>query len=241
MAEVPMNKDLIPYNNSFAAKSSLAQQQEEKKEMPKMEGDISIRGQAIVRRKTPGQRFTSMFLNNTDLKTVFDTIATEIIVPGLKEMFFNGFTDTISMLLWGEPRSTPTRGYRNGGGIVRDYSSYSNNSSLNNRYRNRPDPVPTGSVGGTRYFDILYTSSAAAHSVLGSMRAYINKYQSLPVVALCDFIKEETGIQLDMTHIDADRGWTDLTGIDVMPRYGGWVLTYTDPIPLESDEYRVKR
>lgn len=240
MAEVPMNRDLVPYNNSFAAKSSLAQNREEKKEIPKMETDISIRGQAIVRRKTPGQRFSEMFLNNTDLRTVFGTIATEIIVPGLKEMFFNGITDTFSMLLWGEPRSNPSRGvYRTGGGIVRDYTNY--NSISSGRYRNKPDPVPAGPVGGTRYYDVIFTSSAAAHSVLGSMRAYINRYQSLPVLALCDFIKAETGIQIDTSHMDADKGWTDLTGIDVYPRYGGWILSYTDPVQLESEEYRVQR
>ena len=240
MAEVPMNRDLVPYNNSLAARSSLTQQPVEKKEVPKMETDISIRGQAVVKRKTPGQRFNEKFLGNRDLKTVFDTVFTEVIIPGALETLYNSAMDALSMFLFGEPRSNPSKGmYRTGGGIIRDYTPY--NSISSGRYRNRTDPVPAGPVGGTRYYDVIYTSSAAAHSVLGSMRAYINRYQSLPVLALCDFIKEETGLQIDTSHMDADKGWTDLTDIDVVHRYGGWVLTYTDPIQLEGEEYRVQR
>lgn len=241
-----MNRDLVPYNNSLAARSSLTQQPVEKKDVPKMETDISIRGQAVVKRKTPGQRFNEKFLGNRDLKTVFDTVVTEVIVPGALEMIFNGAMDALSMFLWGETRSAPRRNYGNGGAIIRDYTSY--NSISSGRYRNRPDPAPAGPVGGTRYFDVIYTSSAAAHAVLNSMRDYINRYQSLPILALCDFIRENVKqddngrpIQLYTDHMDADRGWTDLTGIDVVHRYGGWVLTYTEPIQLESEEYRVQR
>ena len=231
MAEVPMNEhNLAQYNNSFAAKSSLSQKLVEETPKPKLGG--AIQGGVTLKHKTPGQRFTETFLNNGDVKTVGHTILLDVIVPALKEMIFSAGRDALSMFLWGDTRASNKGGLsRAGGGIVRDYSSYSSSSISRSRDRDRvniyrPEDSP-------RYNNLVFEIRGDAENILFNMREYINTYDDIQIVKLYELIKEQTGIDIPMTSQDAKYGWSDLTNATVRSVRGGYLLDLPNPIELE--------
>ena len=229
MAEVPMNKDehgLTVYNNSYAAKSSLAKQVEA--ERPKL--SATIQGGVSLKRKTPGQRFSETFLNNGDLKTVGGTIMSDVIVPAIKEMIFNGFRDALSMLLWGDVRQSRST-LKSGGGIVRDYTSY--NSIVSSRPRDRVCTDSPGYLDTPRYNNLIFEIRGDAENILFNMRDYINTYDDIQIVKLYELVEEQTGIQIPMTSQDAKFGWSDLTNATVRQVRGGYLLELPNPIVLE--------
>ena len=232
MAIVPMDDrpdSGLSYNNSYAAKSSLARAQVEE-EKPKLSG--SIQGGVTLKRKTPGQRFTETFLNNGDVKTVGQTILMDVIVPALKEMIFSAGRDALSMFLWGDTRASGKSGLRSGGGIVRDYTSYSNSSISRVRDNSRVDIYrPEASP---RYNNLVFQIRGDAEDILYSMRDYIGHYTNLQIVKLYEFVKEQTGIDIPMTAQDAKYGWTDLTNAYVRQVRGGYLLDLPNPIELED-------
>lgn len=230
MAEVPMNNErgLSVYNNSYAAKSSLAQKPVEE-EKPKLGG--TIQGGVSLKRKTPGQRFTETFLNNGDVKTVGQTILLDVIVPALKEMIFSAGRDALSMFLWGDTRASNKGGLRSYGGIVRDYSSISTNSISRSRDRDRVDIYrPEDSV---RYNNLVFEIRGDAENILFNMRDYINTYDDIQIIKLYELVREQTGIQIPMTSQDAKFGWSDLTNATVRQVRGGYLLELPNPIVLE--------
>ena len=208
MAEVPMNNErgLVQYNNSYAAKSSLAQKPVEE-DKPKLGG--TIQGGVTLKRKTPGQRFTETFLNNGDVKTVG--------------------RDALSMFLWGDTRASGKGGLK--GGIVRDYTSYSSSIVSRNRDRDRVDIYrPEDSV---KYNNLVFEIRGDAENILFNMRDYINTYDDIQIVKLYELVREQTGIQIPMTAQDAKFGWSDLTNACVRQVRGGYLLELPNPIVLE--------
>ena len=233
MAEVPMpssssDKGLTVYNNSYAAKSSLQQKPVEEK--PKLGG--SIQGGVSLKRKTPGQRFTETFLNNGDVKTVGQTILLDVIVPALKEMIFSAGRDALSMFLWGDTRASNKGGLKVGGGIVRDYTSYSN--SLVSRSSNRDRISVSRPEDSPRYNNLVFEVRGDAENILWNMRDYINTYDSIQIIRLYELIREQTGVDIPMTAQDAKFGWSDLSQAYVRQVRGGYLLDLPSPIMLDD-------
>ena len=231
MAIVPMDDNSgrgLTYNNSYAAKSSLAKVEVEEK--PKLGG--TIQGGVTLKRKTPGQRFTETFLNNGDVRTVGQTILLDVVVPALKEMIFSAGRDALSMFLWGDTRASGKGGLiRSGGGIVRDYSSYSNSLNSRSRDRDRVDIYrPEDSV---KYNNLVFQIRGDAENILFNMREYINTYDDIQIVKLYELVKEQTGIDIPMTSQDAKYGWSDLTNAYIRQVRGGYLLELPNPIVLD--------
>lgn len=232
MAEFPMDKNernLTVYNNSYAAKSSLSQKPVENESKPKLGG--TIQGSVVLKRKTPGQRFTETFLNNSDARVVGHTILMDVVVPALKEMIFSAGRDALSMFLWGDTRSGGSSSISRVGGIVRDYSRTSINSYNRSRDRDRvdvyrPDDSP-------RYNNLVFTMREDADDILWNMRDYINTYNDIQIIKLYELVKEQTGIDIPMTAQDAKYGWSDLTLAAVRQVRGGYLLDLPNPIVLE--------
>ena len=232
MAEVPMDnieRNVTVYNNSYAAKSSLTQKPVEESR-PKLGG--TIQGGVTLKQKTPGQRFTETFLNNGDVKIVGHTILMDVIVPALKEMIFSAGRDALSMFLWGDTRSGNSGGLsRVGGGIYRDYSRMSARSYDRNRDRDRVDIYrPEDNI---QYNNLVFTLREDADNILWNMRDYINTYNDIQIVKLYELVKEQTGIDIPMSHSDAKFGWSDLTGACVRSVRGGYLLSLPNPIQLD--------
>lgn len=231
MAEVPMpnpERGLVTYNNSYAAKSSLAQRPVEE-ERPKLGG--TIQGGVSVKRKTPGQRFRDIFIDERDFGAIGDSILRDVVKPALLEMIFTAGRDALSMFLFGDTRASRTGGLRSVGGIVRDYTSYSSNSISRPRDRDRVDIYrPEDSV---RYNNLVFEIRGDAENILFNMRDYINTYDDIQIVKLYELVREQTGIQIPMTAQDAKFGWSDLTNACVRQVRGGYLLELPNPIVLE--------
>lgn len=230
MAEVPMNNErgLVQYNNSYAAKSSLAQQPVEE-ERPKLEG--TIQGGISIKRKTPGQRFRDIFIDERDLGAIGDSILRDVVKPALLEMIFTAGRDALSMFLFGDTRASRTGGLKSYGGIVRDYSSMSTNSITRSRDRDRVDIYR--SEDSPRYNNLVFEIRGDAENILFNMRDYINTYDDIQIVKLYELVREQTGIQIPMTSQDAKFGWSDLTNARVRQVRGGYLLELPNPIVLE--------
>ena len=227
MAEVPMNRDLVPYNNSYAAKSSLTQKKEEP-EKPRLQGDIQ--GGVTLKRKTPGQRFMDRFVK-TDLHTVGTTLFDDVIIPAIMDMLYKAGHDALSMFIYGDTRGSRTGGLRSIGGIVRDYTSYSSSSISRSRDRDRVDIYrPEDSP---RYNNLVFEIRSDAENILFNMRDYINTYNDIQIVKLYELVEEQTGIKIQMTAQDAKFGWSDLTNATVRQVRGGYLLDLPNPIVLE--------
>lgn len=230
MAEVPMNNErsLVQYNNSYAAKSSLAQQPVEE-ERPKLEG--TIQGGITIKRKTPGQRFRDIFIDERDLGAIGDSILRDVVKPALLEMIFTAGRDALSMFLFGDTRASRIGGLKSYGGIVRDYSSISTSSITRSRDRDRVDIYR--SEDSPRYNNLVFEIRGDAENILFNMRDYINTYDDIQIVKLYELVREQTGIQIPMTSQDAKFGWSDLTNARVRQVRGGYLLELPNPIVLE--------
>ena len=230
MAEVPMpssEKGLVQYNNSYAAKSSLAKQQEEK-ERPKLQADIQ--GGVSLKRKTPGQRFVDRFIK-TDLQTVGSTLFDDVIVPAILDMLYKAGHDALSMFIYGDTRGSRTGGLKTIGGIVRDYTSYSRDSISRTRDRDRVDIYR--SEDSVKYNNLVFEIRGDAENILFNMRDYINTYDDIQIIKLYELVREQTGIQIPMNAQDAKFGWSDLTNACVRQVRGGYLLELPNPIVLE--------
>lgn len=230
MAEVPMpssERGLTTYNNSYAAKSSLAQKSVEE-EKPKLGG--TIQGGVSLKRKTPGQRFMDRFVK-TDLHTVGTTLFDDVIVPAIMDMLYKAGHDALSMFIYGDTRGSRTGGLRSIGGIVRDYTSYSSNSISRSRDRDRVDIYR--SEDSPRYNNLVFEIRSDAENILFNMRDYINTYNDIQIVKLYELVEEQTGIKIQMSAQDAKFGWSDLTNATVRQVRGGYLLDLPNPIVLE--------
>ena len=231
MALVPMDdRSGSTYNNSYAAKSSLSQQprQEEK---PKL--NTQLTGNIIVKKRTPGQRFRDIFIDERDFGLIGESILRDVIKPALLEMLFTAGRDALSMFLFGDTRASGGSGLSSiGGRIVRDYSKCSNRVIGSSRDRDRIDNFrPEASI---RYNNLVFTNPSDAHNILFDMRDYINSYDNIPIVRLYEFVEERTGIKIPMTSQDAKYGWSDLTNAYVQNVHGGALLNLPNPIELEN-------
>lgn len=154
----------------------------------------------------------------------------DVIVPAIKEMIFNGFRDALSMLLWGDVRQSRSS-LKSGGGIVRDYTSY--NSIVSSRPRDRVRTDSPGYLDTPRYNNLIFEIRGDAENILFNMRDYINTYDDIQIVKLYELVEEQTGIQIPMTSQDAKFGWSDLTNATVRQVRGGYLLELPNPIVLE--------
>lgn len=231
MALVPMDHRSVAgstYNNSYAAKSSLSQKPVEEK--PKL--DVSIKGGISLKRKTPGQRFRDIFIDERDLGLIGESILRDVVKPALLEMLFTAGRDALSMFLFGDTRASGRGTLRTGGGIVRDYSSMSTSIVSRSRDRDRVDNLR--SEDSINYNNLVFTNIEDAHNVLYGMRDYINHYNCIPIVRLYELVRERVGIAIPMNSQDAKFGWTDLTDAYVQTVRGGFLLNLPNPIVLDD-------
>ena len=234
MAEVPMDnreRNLAQYNNSFAAKSSLTQKPADEEPKPKLNG--TIQGGLTLKQKTPGQRFRERFIK-TDLNTVGSALLDNVIVPAILDTIYKAGMDALSMLVYGDTRASRTGGLKTiGGGIFRDYTNGGVISGVSNsRSRDRVDNVrPEDSP---RYNNLVFEIRGDAENILWNMRDYINTYDSIQIIKLYELVREQTGVDIQMSASDARFGWSDLTNAGVKQIRGGYLLDLPNPIILDN-------
>lgn len=170
-----------------------------------------------MRKKSEISKLSDVFLAD-DIGSVGSFIVSDVIIPTVKNLFYDIVDNSLKMALFGE------RGGRSSGRAKRsgEYISYDKMSRRDDRdYRD--EPVRTRH----RYNDIEYDSRGEAEMVLEQMEAIIDSYGHVSVADLYD-LADVTG-----EYTDHKYGWTNLRSAEIFRnRYGAYVIKFPKAMPL---------
>ena len=170
-----------------------------------------------MKKKSEISKLSDVFLAD-DIGSVGSFIVSDVIIPTVKNLFYDIVENSLKMALFGERGGRTSRQPRRSG----EYVSYDKMSRRDDRdYRD--EPVRTR----YRYNDIEYDSRGDAEKVLDQMEAIIDNYGRVSGADLYD-ITDITG-----EYTDHNYGWTNLSSAEVVRnRYGAYMIKFPKAIPL---------
>lgn len=168
---------------------------------------------ATRKKKNIGRKLMDKLFSE-DPVGVSEQVKSEVIWPGLKELGYNIFMYTISMVFWGEVRGSFSRP---GGKSFRDdgYKDYGRYSESPGRYNSRDIRNRRPSYD---YGEIIFQSREAALYALNHLQKCIEKYDRASVADLNE------AAELSSTYTDQYHGWYDLRNAGVYATADGWVI-----------------
>lgn len=185
-------------SNSHKSREA-AEQAEEKKPLEKV-----VSGEVKTRKKTGISKLASS-ITSEDIGKVLSYLATDVLVPKIKETISGIVTNGIDMLLYGE--SGRPKNSRN---ETTSYSSYYKRPSerfMDTKYRDV-----------YAYDDIIIPTRGEAENVIRALRDQLSEYGIVSVSDLYDLV----GIR--GTFVDCKYGWTDLKTAYVDRVRDGYIL-----------------
>ena len=206
------------------------------------EKDISAVVSGSVRRKSIFQRAIDS-VRPRDLKGVSESVILDVIMPALRDLFFDAVTQTASRAILKQD-ATPSQlnsVRRFGNNVINPQPGYTPYHSTSQRGSNsysygsrmqpqmqQQTPMYTNRDRETNSFrDIVLETRADAVTALGSLQELINQYDSASVHDLLQII----GIQGSFP--DMNYGWVDLTGAEIHRLTGGgYSLSLPPTVPL---------
>lgn len=199
--------------NKASANKAKVEGSESKKEDKKIEAVVT--GEAIVRKKPIGERIKDTFFGG-DAQSVMRYVATEVLLPAVRNLVVDATTKGIERMIYGEDRRTPARP-----GAYNPRVSY--NQPINRGYTadprrraNLPDqPSLPSAVRGEQ---IILQSRPECELVLERMGDILSEYE---VVSRADLFQL---IGLPSNHVDNSWGWTSLLGTHVRQIREGFLL-----------------
>lgn len=180
--------------------------------------DRVVQGTVVRRKKTFGQQAAEMFFGD-DTRTVMDYVLNDILVPAMKSTLSDMVGGGIEMLLFGERRSSSSRGssrvYRD---RDRSYVPY-NRISRDDDHR-----YISKAVRSRHDFDqITIESRGEAEDVLSHLVDLIEDYAVASVADYYDLL----GIESNFT--DQKYGWTNIRDAYVERVRGGYSIRLPRP------------
>lgn len=161
---------------------------------------------------------------------VFDYVGHKIIIPTLKDMFFDSVMGGLSMTMYGTDRHAPRSSYSSS---HTDYTKMSREPSSRTTLVREARPIERSSrdVRGVYVDDLIFKDRGMAYEVLDRLIAYIRNYRSVSVANLYQLCKKRT------VPTDFEWGWYDLNESNAyVRRYGDRaILILPDPVPLTDD------
>lgn len=218
MAEVKMDdlRDRFPANDG-------SQQRPAQVELEPID-DISVekKPRSVVK-KACG------ILGGKDMHEVVDYVVNKIVVPGVRDIFFDTVVGGLSMKMYGTDR-----GYRTQSRGITDYNSISRGPSTKTKLvrEARPMVERVNSRARTVYVDdLVFDDRGVAYEVLDRLITYLRDYHSVSVANLYQLCKIRTN------PTDFEWGWYDLNeNVAYVKRHGGkFMLVLPDPVPLNDD------
>ena len=180
-----------------------------------------------VRKPSLLKKFTRYIIEDS-VETAREKTLGDIIIPGIKTLIYDTFTDMLDIMLFGG-NGAPMGRYASGtparrGGQT-SYSKFYNkqngttgNGGRNGSYRDVPyDPD-----------DIILDTRAQANNVLNELNNVIMKYGQASVAHFYDIV----GVTGEWT--DNRYGWTSLRGAGIKPVRDGFMIILPPTIVLES-------
>ena len=161
---------------------------------------------------------------------VLDYVGRKIIIPTLKDMFFDSVMGGLSMAMYGTDRHAPRSSYSSS---HTDYTKMSREPSSRTTLVREARPIERSSrdVRGVYVDDLIFKDRGMAYEVLDRLIAYIRNYRSVSVANLYQLCKKRT------VPTDFEWGWYDLNESNAyVRRYGDRaILILPDPVPLTDD------
>lgn len=200
-------------SNSFKSKEE-ARQQEQAATKEKLKKVVS--GKASTR-QSKSRKLTEMFVSE-DASTVKSYVVTDVIVPAIKKLVYDIFTDGIDIILYG--------GNGRGGKSRESKVSYANYYK-NRRDDRRPNEDRFASRNRFDYADIEYDSRADAQYVLDEMKANLRIFGLLSIADQYDL----SGLTAPYT---SDKyGWTKLDEAYVERTRSGYIIKTPKAVPID--------
>lgn len=183
----------------------------------------------VIRRKPPiGKRLRAMFFSEEDgRKGIFEYIIEDVMVPALKDLVEDTFTETIHRTLRGDsaPRRSSSRPRVITGSSHTPYDRYSSNR------RDDRDRPPSGrrTRSSSDFYDVILESRDDALRVIDQLRGTIQRYDVVTVRELYETIGEH------FQSTDEKFGWVDLRSAGVKRvSNGGYLLVLPPPEPIDD-------
>lgn len=162
---------------------------------------------AEVKERSALQKASRSFFAE-DFNKVARYVGKEIILPSVKRLIFDVFSDGLGALLWG------TDSRKGKGDKFASYYGGSNRGSMywqSGNSNNGPRTQQASSrVSGTGYDSEMYIvpSRGDAEYIIDSLKEELGSYPSVPIASLYKMLKR------DPQPVDFNYGWTNLSGID---------------------------
>jgi len=154
----------------------------------------------------------------SDLPTLKQTVVNNILIPGLKQLFYNMITGAAANIFYnGRTSSAPPP--------VQTYS----NPSYNTRgqgYWVSQQQMQTTPQPAKLYNDILFDNAGAAQTVLSEMQLRVQQYGNVMVADMFTM----AGLP-NSNYILARWGWSDLSNASIVPGpNGGFIINLPTPV-----------
>lgn len=178
-----------------------------------------------VRKKGLGTRFKEAMFGGEDIKTVFENVVFEVMIPAAKDMMTDVLMETVSRKFGTSVGRRVSRSVAAHSGPV----AYNRFSQTTFRDSSTRPPMGARARRGTyEVEEILFDTRQQAASCLDEMRARLNRYGAVSVMDYYDMVGQ-TG-----NHVDEKWGWINLSsaGVSNMGREG-YMITLPDASPLD--------
>jgi len=211
-----IDREKIP-GNSYASREEKPVE-EEKKQIEPVVKNAKVRKQGLFRR-------VASSIVEDSVENAKQRAFSEIVVPGIKTLIFDTFTEVLNIVLFSDSRNgyRPRTGGPSRRGEKTSYRDYYDRRDSNRRgsgveHRDIPfDPD-----------DIIVDTRAEAHMVLDEMDHIIDKYGQASVADFYDVV----GVTSDWT--DCRYGWTSLRNASIKPVRDGFMLVMPRTHVLED-------
>lgn len=197
---------------------------DKKKKLPSTGGG----GQVI--KKPLGEKIAETLFSGT-VKDAKSFALHEIIVPGIKNLIYEGFSGMLDRLFNGD-----SSGYYGGRRTREPWNSgvtiFTPGTSYTNYGTNKTKAsLVAGGVTSSRTpVTIAFNRKADADEVLARLRNAVHEYSSVTVEAYYDIASEYVqGVDKVMSFTDNYYGWTDLSGARTKPYQGGRYIIVLPP------------
>jgi hypothetical protein len=200
-----------------------------REELPKKIEKVVV-GEVVQRKKPFGRRVKEAFIVG-DSQTIWNYIATEVVVPAAKDLIADSAVSFVDRLLFGEGGGYSRR--PRSGRYRQDSDKYTNYSRQTARTeRRRPPWEPERQQRSRRlpqvheFQEIILETRAECEEVIEQMFNLVEKYDVATVSDLYDLIGVESN------YMDDKWGWSSLRHFEIRRVRDGYLLDIPRPEPI---------
>ena len=198
-------------------------------ETPDKKVEKVITGEVTRAKPSLGKKFATTFMGG-DARTAWSSVVFDVLVPALKDMATDAFTQGIERMIYGDgaPRGRGRSTSRYGTGTYTSYNRMSTPSRQGPTPRSDdPRTLPRRSRSMHNFDDIILETRAEAEEVLDRLFDLVDKYK----VATVNDLYELVGITGAFT--DEKWGWMDLRGTKIVRHRDGYLVDLPRPEAID--------